>query len=146
MTQKKNDNKSLIMYTSLIFIVAIVMIVVSFFAQKHLEELRVSEIDAQNVSLSNKAAMVSEENMQLVELNKSLREKNKELVEQNTALSLEKDAFIKEKAGFEALIEVYNKLLAGKESAARELLQGIYTEDLTPEQKEIYDALVKKAE
>lgn len=146
MTQKKNDNKSLIMYTSLIFIVAIVMIVVSFFAQKHLEELRVSEIDAQNVSLSNKAAMVSEENMQLVELNKSLREKNKELMEQNTALSLEKDAFTKEKAGYEALIEVYNKLLTGKEAAARELLQGIYTEDLTPEQKAIYDALVKKAE
>lgn len=146
MTQKKNDNKSLIMYTSLIFIVAIVMIVVSFFAQKHLEELRVSEIDEQNVSLSNKAAMVSEENMQLVELNKSLREKNKELMEQNTALSLEKDAFTKEKAGYEALMEVYNKLLSGKEAAARELLQGIYTEDLTPEQKAIYDALVKKAE
>lgn len=145
MTQK-NDNRSLIMYTSLIFIAAIIMIVISYFAQSHLEQLRVSEAEAQNVSLSNKAAQVSEENMQLVELNRTLREKNKEIVEQNTALSLEKEANLKELQGYKALIEVYEKLLSGKKAVARTLLEGIYTEDLTPEQKEIYDFLFKKTE
>ena len=143
MNSKKNDNKSLIIYTSLIFIVAIIVIIASFFAQKHFENLQVSEISAENVTLSNKAALVSEENMQLVELNKSLREKNKELVENNTALSLEKEAYLKEKAGFEAIFAVYDKLLKGNEKEARTLLEGIYTEDLTQEQKEIYDSLVK---
>ena len=144
MNGEKTENKSLILYTSLIFIAAIAMIIVSFFAEKHFEEQDVSEVKAQNVNLSNKAAIISEENMQLVEMNRTLKETNKSLVEQNTTLGAEKDALIKEKAGFEALIEVYEKLLDGKEKAARTLLEGIYTEDLTLEQKEIYDALVKK--
>ena len=145
MNGEKNDNKSLIMYTSLIFLAAILMIVVSFFAEKHLEEQYASEVEAQNVNLSNKAAMISEENMQLVEMNRTLKDANSNLTSQNEALTAERDALLKEKEGFEALIEVYNKLLAGEEKAARALLEAIYTENLTPDQKEIYDALVKKA-
>ena len=139
---QKND-KSLIIYTSLIFIVAIVVIIASYFAQNHFENLKVSEISAENVNLSNKAALVSEENMQLVGLNKELSERNKALLEQNTAMSLEKEAFIKEKAGYDALFAVYAELLDKDKKKAKELLEGIFTEDLTQEQKEIYDSLVK---
>ena len=139
---QKND-KSLIIYTSLIFIVAIVVIIASYFAQNHFENLKVSEISAENVNLSNKAALVSEENMQLVGLNKELSERNKALLEQNTALALEKEAFIKEKAGYDALFAVYAELLDKDKKKAKELLEGIFTEDLTQEQKEIYDSLVK---
>lgn len=143
---KKNDNKSLIIYTSLIFVAAIIMIVFSFFAQMHLENSRVSETEAENVTLSNKAAQVSEENMQLVELNKALKDANNKLTEENTALLAEKEGFSKESAAYKALIEVYNKLLDGKKSAANKLLKQIYTESLTAEQKEIYDFLVKEAQ
>ncbi|MBO5060052.1 MAG: hypothetical protein J6C82_03980 [Clostridia bacterium] len=146
MTVKKSDNKSLIMYTALIFLVAIVMILISFLGQRHLEEMRVSEMDAENVSLSNKAAQVSEENMQLVELNKTLREKNQTLTDEKDALTLERDTLLKQTSGYEALIAVYSELCDGDEDAAKELLQGIYTEDLSPKQKEIYDILVKKTQ
>ncbi len=142
----KKDNKSLIMYTSLIFVAAIVMIVISFFAQQHLEQLRVSETEAENVTLSNKAAQVSEENMQLVELNKTLKDANTVLTEENQVLTAQKDALLKEKGAYKALIEVYEKLVDGKKTSARKLLEGIYTEDLTPEQKEMYDFLVKEAQ
>ena len=142
----KKDNKSLIMYTSLIFVAAIIMIVISFFAQKHLEQLRVSETEAENVTLSNKAAQVSEENMQLVELNKSLKDDNKELEEANLALTAERDTLLKETDAYKALIEVYEKLVDGKKSSARKLLQEIYTEDLSFDQKEMYDFLVKEAQ
>lgn len=143
---KKSDNKSLIMYTSLIFVAAIVMIVVSFFAQQHLEQLKVSETEAENVTLSNKAAQVSEENMQLVELNKSLKDANNVLTEENLALTGERDALLKETGSYKALIDVYEKLVNGKKSAAQKLLKDIYTEDLSPEQKEMYDFLVKEAQ
>ena len=143
---KKNDNKSLIVYTSLIFVAAIVMIVVSFFAQSHLEQLRVSETEAENVTLSNKAAQVSEENMQLVELNKSLKDANIQLTDTNLALTTERDALLKETTAYKALSEVYEKLLNGKKSSARKLLEGIYTEDLSADQKEIYDFLVKESQ
>ena len=143
---KKSDNKSLVMYTSLIFVAAIIMIVISFFAQNHLEQLRVSETEAENVTLSNKAAQVSEENMQLVELNKGLKDANKVLTDTNLSLTTEKEALLKETGAYKSLLEVYDKLLDGKKSAARKLLTGIYTEDLSAEQKEIYDFLVKEAQ
>ena len=115
---KKSDNKSLIMYTSLIFVAAIIMIVISFFAQQHLEQLRVSETEAENVTLSNKAAQVSEENMQLVELNKALKDANTKLTDENQTLTTEREALLKEKSGYNALIDVYEKLLDGKKATA----------------------------
>lgn len=145
MSQKNNDNRSLFMYTALIFFVAIVMIVMSFFAQTHLEQMRVSEKDAENVSLSNKAAQVSEENMQLVELNKTLRMKNEEKENQIVVLTTERDMLVRQKNAYNSLMAVYDKLLRDDKNGAGELLQGIYTEDLSPEQKEIYDKLVKEA-
>ena len=146
MTLKKNDNKSLFLYTSLIFIVAILMIILSFFAQTHLEQSKVSEQDAEKVSLSDKAARVSEENMQLVELNKNLRETNSKLMEENSSLTSEKDALTAEVNAYGALIAVYDKLYDGDKKAASELLANIYTENLTPEQKDFYYILVKKAQ
>lgn len=141
---KKADNKSLIIYTSLIFAAAILMIVISFFAQKHLDDARISETEAENVTLSNKAASVSEENMQLVELNKNLKAENAALTQANEALTAERDALLKESAAYKDLSRVYELLLEGKTKAATNMLSGIYTEDLSPDQKEIYDYLVKK--
>ena len=145
MNPENNDNKSHLFYTALIFGAAIIMILISFFAQKHLDALRVSEVNAENVTLSTKAAQVSEENMQLVELNKSLRETNTKLTEEKTSVTLERDELLKEVAGYEALIEVYDNLAAGKRVTARSQLKKIYTEDLTAKQKEMYDELVKRA-
>lgn len=141
---KKSDNKSLIIYTSLIFMAAILMIVVSFFAQKHLEDARVSQTEAENITLSNKAASVSEENVQLVELNKTLKSENTNLTQANEQLTAEKEALLAETAAYKELNQVYKLLLEKKTKAAREKLGSIYTQDLSPEQKEIYDYLVKK--
>ena len=146
MTLKNNDNRTLLIYTSLIFIVAIAMIVVSFFAQTHLDQSKLGARDAEVVSLSNKAAQVSEENMQLLEFNKSLQANNATLNEENTRLTSEVEAAKKALDSYAALFAAANSILDGKSSEARDLLSGIYTEDLTSEQKEIYDTLVKKTE
>lgn len=143
---KKADNKTLIMYTSLIFIAAILMIVISFFAQRHLEKLNVNETAQENVTLSNKSAQVSEENMQLVELNKALKDANAKITEANDALLIENEQFKGEIKSYNLLIDVYDKLLAGKKSAARKLLKDIYTENLSAEQKKIYDFLAHQTE
>lgn len=146
MTLKNSDNKSLLLYTSLIFIVAIVMIIVSFFAQTHLDQSKLSEIDTEKVNLSNKAAQVSEENMQLVELNKSLKDTNASLTAENDELKQASESMQKEIDAYRKLSQVSEKLLGGNKTAARTLLENIYTEDLTKEQKELYDSLVKKTQ
>ena len=144
MTKKNNEQTSLSLYTALIFLVATVMIVVSFFAQTHLEQSMVSEHEAEKVSLSNKAAQVSEENMQLVELNKTLRERNTKLAEENATLSLEKDTLSKEILGYEALLTVCDAMTDGNEKMALDLLAAINTEDLSSAQNEYYNMLMKK--
>ena len=146
MTLKNNDNKSLLMYTSLIFIVAIVMIIVSFFAQTHLDQSRPTDVDYEKVDLSNKAAQVSEENMQLVELNKSLKDANAALSQENAELKENAAAMQKEIKAYSDLLSVSEKLLGGNKQAARTLLENIFTEDLTKDQKNLYDMLVKKTE
>ncbi|MCR4718567.1 MAG: hypothetical protein K5768_02950 [Firmicutes bacterium] len=146
MTIKNSDNKSLLIYTSLIFFVAIIMIIVSFFAQTHLDQAKVGEIDLEKVDLSNKAAQVSEENMQLVELNKTLKDSNTVLSAENAELKEKNESMQKELNSYEALLQVSEKLLGGNKRAARSLLENIFTEDLSQKQKEIYDTLVKKTE
>ncbi len=146
MAEKNNDNRSLILYTSLIFLVAIVVIAVATLGGAHLDQAKISEQEAERVSLSNKAAQVSEENMQLVEFNKNLRHNNQVLLDEKNALTAERDALQKTVAGYEALIGVYEKLASDKDEDAKLLLEGIYTEDLSEKQKEIYDSLVKKTQ
>lgn len=146
MNIKKSDNKSLIIYTSLIFLAAIGMIILSFFGQKHLDDERVSESKDEIVTLANKNAAVSEENLQLLELNKALKTENDGLKETNSKLTTEKDAVIKENNSYKELHKVSEKLIEGHKADAMKLLEGIYTQDLTAEQKVIYDYLVKQAQ
>ncbi len=144
--EKKENDKSLVMYTSLIFIVAIVMIIVSFFAQTHLDQSKITKDEEEKVSLSNKAAQVSEENMQLVELNKALKDSKTSLEEENITLKEENELTKKELENYKLLSTIAQKILSGNKSAARTLLKNIYTEDLTTSQKDYYDLLVKKSE
>ena len=84
--------------------------------------------------------------MQLVELNKTLRMKNEEKENQIVVLTTERDKLLRQITAYTSLISVYDKLADNDKTGAQELLQGIYTEDLSSEQKEIYDKLVKEAQ
>lgn len=141
----KNSNRSLFIYTSLIFIVAIIMIVVSFFAQTHLDRTTLGT-DADAVSLSDKASKVSDENMQLLEFNKTLKDDKEALEQENAVLKEDAEKAKKELDAYSALFNAANAILDGKISEAKTILSGIYTEDLTTAQKEIYDNLFKKTQ
>lgn len=143
---KNNDNKSLYLYTSLIFIVAIIMIIVSFFSQTHLDSSLEREQDAEKVSLSNKAAQVSEENMQLVELNKNLRELNSNLTEQVQTLSDENDSLTKSHANTVTLLESYILIYEGNKTAAAEKLSALSPESFSGDELDFYNILLKKVQ
>ncbi len=141
----KNNNRSLFIYTSLIFIVAIIMIVVSFFAQTHLDRASLGT-DADVVSLSDKASQVSEENMRLIGIIEGLQNDKDTLEQENAALKEDEEKAKKELDAYAALFNAANALLDGKINDAKTILSGIYTEDLTTAQKEIYDNLFKKTQ
>lgn len=66
-TKETENSKSLYLYTALIFVVALVMIIISFFGQRNLEKINKATQD--NKSISEKSAALSEENVRLVEEN-----------------------------------------------------------------------------
>ena len=66
----KNNNKSLFLYTALIFIVAVLLILLSFFGQMNLQnkQPKVDENEQQQQEgISERASVLSEENKNLME-------------------------------------------------------------------------------
>ena len=71
----KNDNKSMFLYTALIFIVAVLLIIFSFLGQTNMQknQPQVSESPDKEMSISEKASILSEENTVLLENNNNLK-------------------------------------------------------------------------
>lgn len=140
---KKNGNKPLMIYTSLIFIVAIMMVIIAFLGQKHYESVLIQQ-DIKASGIQERAALVSDENRMLMELNKKLSSENEELTAANEALTEENAILAKSSEYSIRLHNAYMLISKNSYKQARTMLEEIYTEDLTPEQKEFYDSLVKK--
>lgn len=137
--------RPLMVYTSLIFIVAIIMVVVAFFGQRHLESAQIQQTQTAR-GISERASQLSDENRILMEKNKELTTQNDTLTKENTTLTKENELLKKTNEAYTQLNEVYMTIYSGKKSTARKMLKEIYTEDLTPEQKQYYDILVKRSE
>lgn len=142
----KSNNRSLFLYTGLIFIVAIIMIIVAFFGQSNMQKNQPIQSDAVSTSsITEKAAQLSEDNRILLEQNQTLENENKVLEEKNTELSLKAENDTAEIENNNRLLEVYNYLYKGSKTKARTLLSEINAEALTENQKVFYDILVKKS-
>ncbi|MBS7298959.1 MAG: hypothetical protein KIG65_07755 [Eubacteriales bacterium] len=140
---RKKSNRPLMIYTSLIFIIAIVMVIVAFFGQKHLENTQFRQTETAR-GISERASQLSEENRILMEVNQKLSSNIAELEEENKLLTEQNDALAKERENADKLYKVYITLNNSGRTNAKKLLKEIFTEDLTPGQKDFYDILVKK--
>lgn len=126
----KNDNKSLFLYTALIFFVAVVLIILSFFGQTNLQKKqpKVEENTEQTQAVSGiteKAAILSEENKNLLEENNKLKAENKEL--------------IKKQAANDLLLSANGYFTLGNNAKALEMLNAVNYDELSVDQKLIYD-------
>ena len=116
----KNDNKSMFLYTALIFIVAVLLIIFSFLGQTNMQknQPQVSESPDKEMSISEKASILSEENIQLKSDNESLTQKQS----QN-----------------DLLLSANGYFTLGNNSMALETLDKVNYNDLSSDQKIIYD-------
>lgn len=143
MAKRKPGNKPLMIYTSLIFVVAIVMVIIAYLGQKHLESVQIQQVE-KTTGISERASQLSDENRMLMEMNTKLSKENEELTATNDALTEENAILAKSSENSVKLHNVYMLIQNKKEKQAQQMLEEIYTEDLTMEQKEFYDILVKK--
>lgn len=91
MAANKNNNRSMFLYTALIFVVAILLIVLSFFGEANLERNQpaikgtMEPAKQLNTSISQRAAVLSEENRILLEENQKLKDEIASLKEKQEA-------------------------------------------------------------
>lgn len=133
MEQNNNGNKSLFLYTALIFFVAIILIILAFFGQTNVQKNQPpisSEIPVQTpASIPEKTAVVSEENAKLIQELSGIREKLDEA---------EADM-----ANGDLLLEAYDAKLQNDTERLTSILNSINYEQLTENQKAAYDKLQK---
>lgn len=126
MTQN-NNNRSLFLYTALIFIVAILLIIISIFGESHSSRVLPSPSPSQESAIAEKASALSAENLRLTEEVSSLKAQNAETKKQleiYTSLS-------------EAL---YHKV-QGNVDSAKQIIASLDYEMLDEKQKELYNSI-----
>ena len=139
---KSNNNKSLFLYTGLIFFVAIIMIIIAFFAQNNMEKNQ--PIKESVSSIEEKTSRLSEDNRLLLEQNQSLQETNKMLTQQISTMQGRIDKLSSETENNDLLLEIYICIYEGNKTKASELIKTIDTESLTEKQLTFYNVLEKK--
>lgn len=136
--ENKGDNKSMFLYTALIFFVAVILIMVSFFGQNNMQNKQpdidtVSE-DTSLSGISEKAAVLSEENRKLLEVNKDLSEQVKGLTEQNSSMTEQINTN-------NLLLSANGYFTLGNDTKAIEILDSINYSSLTDDQKILYNTI-----
>lgn len=137
-----SENKkpaSLFLYTALIFLVALIMIVLSFFGQNHFNEYE--ETKQQAKTLTEKASVISEENLTLTEQVSSL----KESIEQYEDDIADKNNKINDLTGkttaYEQLIAAYERLYENKKDEALKIIEQIDSSRLTDDAINLYNQI-----
>lgn len=137
----KNDNKSMFLYTALIFIVAVLLIIFSFLGQTNMQknQPQVSESPDKEMSISEKASILSEENTVLLENNSNLKKENQELSEENIQLKSDNESLTQKQSQNDLLLSANGYFKLGNNSMALETLDKVNYNDLSSDQKIIYD-------
>jgi outer membrane PBP1 activator LpoA protein len=141
---EKRRNFSLFFYTGLIFVVAVLLIIIAFFSQSKVEQSQPDQINAQTEGITQRAAILSEENKTLLEENMSL----KKAQEENTRAIDELNgrvSFLEENVRIsEAIISANGYVSKKMYSEARNILKQINEENLSDDEKILYNSLMKK--
>ena len=140
MSEYKNNNKSLFMYTALIFITAIILIIIAFFGQENVHKNQPSvqssiEPSKQlSSSISERAAVLSDENAVLLK-------ENQELEAENDKIKKELDTLKEKDLSDEKLLEAYSLMSNNDKENALLKLSEINIEKLNENQKILYNKI-----
>ena len=147
-SNKNNNNKSMFLYTALIFLVAIILIILSFFGQTNVKNNQPSSSQTQEKStegigegITQKASVLSRYNAELVNENKELNEYLTAADERINSLQEENETLKIYISNYELLINVYQYIQQQKTDDATEVLSIINYDGLTEDQKVTYDKL-----
>ena len=151
-TKNNNDNKSLFLYTALIFLVAIVLIIIAFFGQSNVKrsqpDIKENEVETMQPQsgITERASVLSEENRILLEENNEIKNQLKLQTEEINRLNLEGQNLNKYKKANDILMSANGYLSAGNTEMALEMLNQTDETSLTEDQKILYNSIKKNLE
>ncbi len=144
--ESNKNNRSLFLYTALIFAAAIIVIAVSFFSQinaeRQHEEYGVEDMSSN--SIVEKTAMLSEENRILLETTNSLNKKIEEMTQDNSELTERLLSLEKQITNTEMMYDIFNNIQKGKIQLAAEAFEKLDPLFFTETQEEFYKYLQKR--
>ena len=136
--ENKPSNRSLFLYTALIFAAAIIVIALSFFSQINADRTHSEYIEG---TIAERTAMLSEENRILLETTNSLNQKIKEITEDNELLTDEVLQLDKINKNYEIMYAVHEKIGDRKFPEAVEMFQTLEPLFFTEAQDKFYEYL-----
>lgn len=145
-----SENKSLYLYTSLIFIVAILLIILAFFGQTNMQNSEpdidaiIEETEQPSNGIAEKASVLSEENRVLIEEKSKLEE---EIRTKDAIISgMENEKFnLNEKIRInDLLLQANGYLSVGNYEKASEALNKVNYDSLSSDQQIIYNNVKNK--
>ena len=133
----QNNNKSLFLYTALIFIVAILLILIAFFGDANLEKSMNSALQTAEPTVTQKAEASISERAAIIS------QENQKLMEENLKLKTEGDSAKKKLEDYTALTKALTEKEAGNVDAAKEIIAGLDAESLDELQKSLYNKIME---
>ena len=145
--KKTQGNKSLFLYTALIFAAAILIIVIAFFGQHNLNRMQ-GELPAETSApvtdgIAQRAAQISEQNAMLITQNEALNSLNKELSKDKEALESKNSELQINYTNGNIFCTIYQYIYDNNMDDAKEAFSTLNPDSLTDAQKIIYTNLKK---
>lgn len=144
---KNPENKSLFIYTGLIFLAAIVIIVVAFFGQANVQralpEIPEATQSPHDTGITQKAAQLSEQNALLVTQSEALKQLNDELTKDVENLEARNAELEINYSNGNIFCSIYQYIHDNNPDDAIIALNSINVDSLTDAQKIIYNNLLK---
>ena len=138
MNNKENNNtKSLFLYTALIFVVALLLILISFFGDANLKKNITHQSTTQESAKLELPNKIDERASQLSEENLRLGSENVQLKKENEALK-------KQVETYKSLINAHLLKENDKTDEANAILEKIDPESLDNDQKELYNKIINE--
>jgi len=137
MMAHNNNNKSLFLYTALIFIVAILLILIAFFGDANLEKSMNSALQTAEPTVTQKADATIPERAAIIS------QENQKLMEENQKLKTESESAKKQLEIYASLTKALTEKEAGNVDGAKEIIAGLDAESLDELQKSLYNKVIE---
>ena len=142
---EKNENKSIFLYTALIFLAAIVIIIISFFSQVNLEQKNNAYLESETAkSITEKTAQLSQENMVLLETTKTLNQHNAQLLEENKGLKEKLQSFEGKDTKTQELFKAFKFIKKKDIQSAKKVMEALAPTDFSGDALSFYEYLAEE--